>query len=87
MKRRWIGALLILCLLMGQARGEMQLTPEEFDEGFAPYCQWDGTTLTLNEGIVTLGEYLGDLVETEKGWNILLMRILRRPRQSLRADL
>lgn len=69
MKRRWIGALLILCLLMGQARGEMQLTPEEFDEGFAPYCQWDGTTLTLNEGIVTLGEYLGDEVETEKGWN------------------
>lgn len=68
MKRRWIGALLILCLLMGPARGEMQLTPEEFEENFAPYCQWDGTTLTLRKGIVTLGEYLGDDVETENSW-------------------
>lgn len=67
MKRRWIVSILLLCMIAGCARAEMEITPEEFEEWYAPYCQWDGTTVTMNEGIVTLGCYVGEI---EDDWKI-----------------
>lgn len=62
--------LAVVLLLPGVIRAEMQISQQDFDALYGPYCRLEGDAVILNEGITALGWYQGEMVwdDEEQDW-------------------